>query len=52
MPKVGTPAVSSAGSTVGAPGSYTLDGPPDRMIAAGFFASISGTGPVCGTISE
>ena len=35
MPKTGTPASNRAGSTCGAPGSYTLDGPPDRMIAAG-----------------
>ncbi|BFO14632.1 hypothetical protein SHKM778_10200 [Streptomyces sp. KM77-8] len=35
----------------GAPSSYTDEGPPDRMIAAGFLARISSTGMVLGTIS-
>ncbi len=35
----------------GAPSSYTDEGPPERMIAAGFFASISAAGMVLGTIS-
>ena len=52
MPKTGTPAAKTAGSTAGAPAAYTDDGPPDRMIAAGLRASISATGIVCGTISE
>ena len=36
----------------GAPSAYTLDGPPESTIAAGFLASISATGIVWGTISE
>src|SRR3954467_317692 len=52
MPKTGTSLSNSAASRPGAPGSYTLDGPPDRMIAAGSLASISATGIECGTISE
>ena len=52
MPNTGTPASNSAGSVRGAPSAYTEDGPPDRMIARGRFASISATGIVCGTISE
>jgi len=35
----------------GAPSAYTDEGPPERMIAAGFLASISSTGMVLGTIS-
>src|SRR5215207_6547036 len=52
MPNVGTPVVSNSASTWGAPSAYTLDGPPDRMIALGRRAIISATGIVCGTISE
>ncbi len=52
MPKTGTPAVKTAVSMPGAPSAYTLDGPPDRMIALGLRASMSATGIVCGTISE
>jgi len=52
MPNTGTWLANMAGSSTGAPVSYTLDGPPDRMIAAGFRASISATGVECGTISE
>src|SRR6478735_3711292 len=52
MPNTGTSLSNRAASRPGAPGSYTLDGPPDRMIAAGFLASISATGIECGTISE
>jgi membrane carboxypeptidase/penicillin-binding protein PbpC len=52
MPKTGTSLSNRPASSVGAPGSYTLEGPPERMIAAGFFASISATGIECGTISE
>ena len=44
--------VNIAVGTCGAPGSYTDDGPPDRMIAFGSLASISSTGMWCGTISE
>lgn len=51
MPRTGTPASKSARSTVGAPSAYTEDGPPERMIALGFLASISATGIVEGTIS-
>ena len=36
----------------GAPSAYTLDGPPERMIAAGFFARISSVDALCGTTSE
>ena len=32
MPKVGTPASNSDGSTLGAPSAYTDDGPPERMM--------------------
>ncbi len=35
----------------GAPSSYTDEGPPERMIAAGFLARMSATGMVLGTIS-
>jgi len=52
MPNTGTPASNTSASTLGAPGSYTELGPPDRMIALGSRASISATGMVCGTISE
>lgn len=52
MPKTGTPASKIAPSSWGAPSSYTEDGPPDRMIAFGFLASISATGIVLGTTSE
>jgi len=44
--------LNSAGSQAGAPGWYTEDGPPDRMIARGFRASSSATGSEDGTISE
>ena len=37
----GTPASSSPAGAGGAPAAYTDAGPPDRMIAAGFLASIS-----------
>ena len=58
MPRTGTPASSrpgwpaAAGGSGGAPGAYTDAGPPDRMIALGWRASISATGMVHGTISE
>src|SRR3954454_4334968 len=52
MPRTGTPASNSAGSTNGAPAAYTDEGPPDRMMAAGAFASRWATVAVCGTISE
>src|ERR1700722_4707245 len=52
MPKTGTPASNSPAGAAGAPSAYTDAGPPDRMIAFGFLASISGTGIVDGTISE
>ena len=51
MPKTGTPASKSAPSRRGASSAYTEEGPPERMIAAGFLASISATGMVLGTIS-
>ena len=51
MPKVGTPASKSDGSTLGAPSAYTDDGPPERISATGRRASISSTGIVWGTIS-
>src|SRR5215467_10822675 len=52
MPRMGTPDSSSPAGAGGAPGAYTEDGPPDRMIADGFLASISAAGIVDGTISE
>src|SRR3954453_10660992 len=52
MPKAGTPASKSPGSTCGAPGAYTLDGPPERTTAAGLRARISSAGTLQGTISE
>src|SRR3954453_8643881 len=52
MPKTGTPDVKTPSSMPGAPASYTLEGPPERMIAFGSRASMSATGIVCGTISE
>lgn len=51
MPKTGTPASKMARSRRGAPSAYTDEGPPERMIAFGFLASISSTGMVLGTIS-
>ena len=36
----------------GAPGSYTDDGPPDKITAAGLRSSICAAVIVCGTISE
>jgi hypothetical protein len=35
MPSTGTPSSSTAGSSCGAPSSYSDDGPPLRMIARG-----------------
>src|SRR5215470_10802180 len=52
MPRMGTPDSSSPAGAGGAPGAYTEAGPPDRMIADGFLASISAAGMVEGTISE
>src|SRR5664279_5618967 len=43
---------NSATSTCGAFSAYTLDGPPDRITAAGDFATISAALIVDGTISE
>ncbi|CAM5400997.1 hypothetical protein SALBM135S_04796 [Streptomyces alboniger] len=51
MPKTGTPASKRERSTVGACSAYTEEGPPERIMAAGFLASISETGIVLGTIS-
>ena len=51
MPKTGSPASNRAGSTCGAPSAYTLDGPPERITAAGRRASSSGTVMVEGTTS-
>ena len=52
MPNTGMPVSNSSASSDGAPGSYTLDGPPLRITAAGRRAAISATDIVCGTISE
>src|SRR5438552_14910151 len=52
MPKTGTSESNRPGSSRGAPGSYTLDGPPERITASGLRASISAAGMECGTISE
>ncbi len=52
MPKTGTPPANMAGSVGGASAAYTLDGPPDRMMALGCRAISCATGVVCGTISE
>ena len=35
MPRIGTPSEKIAGSQWGAPGSYTLFGPPERIKASG-----------------
>ena len=43
--------VESPGSIAGAPGSYTDDGPPERMMPTGSFAAISSAVAVCGTSS-
>ena len=51
MPSVGTPRSKTPPSSAGAPGSYTDDGPPERMSPTGFFAAISAAVAVCGTIS-
>src|SRR5882672_439721 len=47
MPSTGTPALSASGSTCGAPGSYTLAGPPLRISPTGarFFSSDQGVVP-------
>ena len=52
MPITGTPAVKRAAFTLGALSAYTEEGPPERITAVGFLASMSSTGMVCGTISE
>ena len=52
MPNTGMSVSNSAGSTCGAFSAYTLDGPPDRITAAGDFATISAALIVDGTISE
>ena len=52
MPNIGTSDVNRSESNCGAFSAYTLDGPPDRMIAAGDFASISAADIEDGTISE
>ena len=52
MPSTGTPASKRAGSTAWAPSAYTDAGPPDRISAAGSFASMASTGIEWGTISE
>jgi len=51
MPKTGMPAASSVGSNGGAPSAYTLEGPPERITAAGLRASSWEIGSVCGTTS-
>src|SRR5882672_12241173 len=47
MPSTGTPALSASGSTCGAPGSYTLAGPPLRISPTGarFLSSDQGVVP-------
>src|SRR3977135_1021480 len=52
MPSTGMPARNASGSTWGAPGSYTLEGPTPRMRPAGvrFFSSDHGVVP--GTSSQ
>ncbi len=52
MPSTGTPDVSRPAGAGGAPGAYTEDGPPDRMIADGPSASISAAVMVLGTTRE
>src|SRR5437660_2280143 len=52
MPSTGTPARSASGSTCGAPGSYTLAGPPLRISPAGWRSLSSGHGVVPGTSSQ
>ncbi len=51
MPSVGTPRSKTPESSAGAPGSYTDDGPPERIRPTGFLAAISAAVAVCGTIS-
>ena len=46
------PCSNRSAPTLGAPSAYTLEGPPERITAAGFFAAISWVESVCGTISE
>ncbi len=46
------PMLSMEGSTWGAFLSYTLDGPPERIIAGTFFLFSSSAVMVCGKISE
>src|SRR5215207_3132449 len=52
MPNTGTPRSNTAGSSCGAPSSYTLDGPPDSTMACGSLALISSMAAVCGMTSE
>src|SRR6266852_5957248 len=52
MPSTGIPACSASGSTWGAPGSYTLAGPPLRMSPAGSRRFSSDHGVVPGTSSQ
>ncbi len=52
MPSTGSPASSRPDGAGGAPSAYTEAGPPDRMMALGWRASISSAGMVDGTISE
>ena len=44
MPRMGTPDSSSPAGAGGAPGAYTEDGPPDRMIAEGVLGQHLGGG--------
>ncbi len=52
MPKTGIPSAKIAGSTLGAFSTYTDEGPPERMMASGFFAVTSAAVMEDGTISE
>ena len=52
MPSTGTPSSKIAGSSCGAPSSYTLDGPPESTMPDGFLAATSAAVTVCGTISR
>src|SRR4051812_5675689 len=52
MPNTGTPRSNTAGSSCGAPSSYTLEGPPESTMACGSLALISSMDAVCGMTSE
>src|SRR5262245_48411452 len=52
MPRTGTPTSKTAASHMGAPGSDTLFGPPERMMPAGRLAAIFAAATSGGQISE